>query len=130
MAMLHGKRWTVFGWTRPDEHQPHPPCLRNFLTQGNGSKMLRLICCLLGEAGVTVCAPVHGAMLIETPLESLPEVVRETQQIMSDASAIVLDGFRLRSDAEVFLPRDRCMDERGRQMWQAVTRIIDQAEGV
>ncbi|MEA3275512.1 MAG: hypothetical protein U9Q81_09550, partial [Pseudomonadota bacterium] len=41
----------------------------------------------------------------------------------------VLDGFRLRSDAEVFRHPDRYMDERGRQMWQAVTRIIEKTDG-
>jgi hypothetical protein len=129
-AMLHGKLWTVFGWTVHTGTNPNPRFLRNFLMQGNGAEMLRLACCLLVEAGIRVCAPVHDAVLIEAPLESLAEVVRKTQQIMSDASAIVLDGFRLRSDAEVFRHPDRYMDERGRQMWQAVTRIIGGSDGV
>jgi hypothetical protein len=129
-AMLHGKLWTVFGWTVHTSANPNPRFLRNFLMQGNGAEMLRLACCLLVEAGIKVCAPVHDAVLIEAPLESLAEIVRETQQIMSDASAMVLAGFRLRSDAEVFRHPDRYMDERGRQMWQAVTRIVDEADRV
>jgi len=128
-AMLHGKLWTAFGWTVHTGTNPNPRFLRNFLMQGNGAEMLRLACCLLVDAGISVCAPVHDAALIEAPLESLAEVVHQTQQIMSDASAIVLDGFRLRSDAEVFRHPDRYMDERGRQMWQAVTRIVEEAGG-
>jgi len=129
-AMLRGKLWTVFGWTVHTGTNPNPRFLRNFLMQGNGAEMLRLACCLLVEAGVRVCAPVHDAVLIEAPLESLDAVIHETQRVMSDASAMVLDGFRLRSDAEVFRHPDRYMDERGRKMWQAVTRIIEGADGV
>ena len=79
------------------------------------------------EAGIKVCAPVHDAVLIEAPLEFLPEIIRQTQQIMSDASATVLDGFRLRSDADIFFYPERYMDERGGQMWQTVSDIMDRA---
>ncbi len=72
--------------------------------------------------------PVHDAVLIEAPLAFLPEIIRQTQQIKSDASAMVLGGFRLRSDAEVFRHPERYMDERGGQMWQTVADIMDGVE--
>lgn len=125
-AMLHGKLWTVFGWTVHTGTNPNPRFLRNFLMQGNGAEMLRLACCLLTEAGVRVCAPVHDAVLIEAPIEHFPEIIRQTQQIMSDTSATVLDGFRLRSDVETFPHPERYMDERGRRMWETVTAILDE----
>jgi len=43
---------------------------------------------------------------------------------MSEASAIVLGGFRLNSDIEVVRYPDRYMDERGSQMWQIVESIL------
>ena len=92
--------------------------------QANGAEMLRLACCSLLEAGVKVCAPVHDAVLIEAPLGDLTEIIQETQQIMSDVSAIVLDGFRLRSDADVFKYPERYMDERGSYMWQTIMNIL------
>lgn len=73
-AMLHGKLWTVFGWTVHTGINPNPRFLRNLLMQGNGAEMLRLACCLLVEAGIRVCAPVHDAVLIEAPLELLASV--------------------------------------------------------
>ena len=127
-AMLHGRLWTVFGWTVNTGPNPNPRFLRNFLMQGNGSEMLRLACCMLTEAGIKVCAPVHDAVLIEAPLEFLSEIIRQTQQIMSDASAVVLDGFRLRSDADVVRYPDRYMDERGATMWDTVQDIIEELE--
>jgi hypothetical protein len=123
-AMLHGKLWTTFGWTVHTGANPNPRFLRNFLMQANGAEMLRLACCLVVEEGIRVCAPVHDAILIEAPLDELDATVEKTKAIMSEASAIVLDGFRLRSDAEIVRYPERYVDERGADMWQTVMRIM------
>jgi hypothetical protein len=123
-AMLHDKLWTVFGWTVHTGTNPNPRFLRNFLMQGNGAEMLRLACCELVEAGIAVCAPVHDAVLIEAPLARLDQVIEETQRFMADASATVLGGFRLRSDAETFRYPNRYQDERGARMWATVEHIL------
>ena len=127
-AMLHNKLWTVFGWTVQAGRDPNPRFLRNFLMQGNGAEMLRLVCCMATEAGIAVCAPVHDAILIEAPLEQLDQVIEQTKMIMAEASAIVLDGFRLNSDADVIRYPDRYSDERGVKMWETVTGILNQFE--
>ncbi len=124
-AMLHGKLWTVFGWTIHVDQNPNPRSLRNFPMQANGSEMLRLACCMLAESGIKVCAPVHDAVLIETPLDELDQAIVQTKELMSEASAIVLDGFRLRSDADVFCYPVRYMDGRGQQMWDTVQSILE-----
>ena len=123
-AMLHGKLWTVFGWTVHTGTNPNPRFLRNFLMQGNGSEMLRLACCMAVEQGIRVCAPVHDAILIEAPLDELDDAVRTTQALMVRASEIVLDGFRLRSDAEIICHPERYWDERGTRMWETVIQIL------
>ncbi|HKF94009.1 MAG TPA: hypothetical protein VKB96_05280, partial [Gammaproteobacteria bacterium] len=127
-AMLYGKLWTVFGWAVHTGTNPNPRFLRNFLMQANGAEMLRLACCMLVEVGIKVCAPVHDAVLIEAPLESLDEIIKQAQQILSDASAIVLSGFRLRSGVEVFRYPERYMDPRGAKMWGAVQGIVGELE--
>ena len=127
-AMLHNKLWTVFGWTVHTGSNPNPRFLRNFLMQGNGSEMLRLACCMATEAGIRVCAPVHDAILIEAPLNELDRVIEQTKAIMAEASAIVLNGFRLNSDAEVIRYPDRYRDERGEKMWDTVKSILDRLE--
>lgn len=123
-AMLRGRLWTVFGWRIHTGTNPNPRFLRNFLMQGNGAEMLRLACSELVEAGIKVCAPIHDAVLIEAPLENLSENILQTQKIMSDSSSTVLDGFRLRSDAEVYRYPERYMDVRGVKMWQTVAEIL------
>lgn len=124
-AMLHGKLWTVFGWTVHTGTNPNPRFLRNFLMQGNGAEMLRLACCMVSEAGINLCAPVHDAILIEAPLAQLDEAIEQTQELMAKASAIVLNGFRLSSDAEVIRYPNRYCDERGSKMWSTVMKALE-----
>lgn len=123
-AMLHGRLWTVFGWGIQVGVDANARSLANFPMQANGAEMLRLACCLVTEAGVRVCAPVHDAILIEAPLYELNETIERVQQLMSDASAEVLGGFRLNSDAAIVRYPDRYEDERGAKMWQTVMDIL------
>ena len=125
-AMLHGWLGTVFGWNVHTGDRANPRMLRNFPMQANGAEMLRLACCFATEGGISVCAPVHDALLIEAPLDELDRVVETTQRVMADASAVVLDGFRLRSDAKIIRHPDRYEDERGRAMWREVWAIMDE----
>jgi hypothetical protein len=94
--------------------------------QANGAEILRLACCFAIERTVRVCAPIHDAILIEAPLNELRKSVTTAQKAMSDASSIVLDGFRLRSDAKLVLYPDRYVDERGEKMWDTVCSLINQ----
>jgi len=95
--------------------------------QANGAEMLRLACCFAIERGIRVCALVHDALLIEAPLDELVDAVAATQAAMSDASAAVLDGFRLRSEAKIVRYPDRYMDERGAVMWETVQGILNRS---
>jgi hypothetical protein len=126
-AMLRGKLWTVFGWPIHTGADPNPRSLRNFPMQANGAEMLRLAACLLTEAGIRVCAPVHDALLIEAPLDEMEHQVARTQDLMREASGIILSGFELGSDAKLILHPDRYMDGRGEEMWGTVWGLIGAA---
>src|SRR5262249_2649804 len=104
-AMFRGVLHTRFGWTVHTGVELNPPSLANFPMQANGAELLRLACILAIEGGVEVCAPVHDAILIEAGIGQIDEAVRAAQAAMSDASAIVLGGFRLRTDAKVCTTR-------------------------
>ena len=92
--------------------------------QANGAEMLRLACILATERGLRVVAPIHDALLIEAPLTELDDAVQATRQAMADASALVLDGFRLRTDAELVRHPQRYSDKRGEQTWNTVQEIL------
>jgi DNA polymerase-1 len=85
---------------------------------------LRLACCLATEAGIEVCAPIHDALLVEGPADGIDEVVRATQRAMVEASRYVLDGFELRTEADVVRWPNRYVDKRGAKMWETVMGIL------
>jgi hypothetical protein len=127
-GMLTGQLRTVFGWTLRVGMDANPRSLRNFPMQANGAEMLRLACCLTTERGITVCAPIHDALLVEGPIDEIEAVVRRTQEAMREASEIVLEGFALRTDAKVVRWPARYMDERGKTMWETVCRLLEEIE--
>jgi DNA polymerase-1 len=128
-AMLVGEIKTVFGWTIHTQGADNERSLANFTMQANGAEMMRLACSMATEAGIAVCCPVHDAILIEAPTESIEAIVRETQAIMREASRIVLGDFELDSDAKIISFPDRYMDEdRGRVMWDRVVELALAAE--
>jgi len=129
-AVLGRRLWTVLGWWIYARGEINDRSLRNFPVQATGADMLRATCILLTDAGIRVCAPVHDALLIEAPLEELDAAVATTQALMKQASAIVLDGFELRSDVNTVRYPQRYMDKRGLQMWNKVMPLIGQPKCV
>lgn len=123
-AMLYGILWTTFGWTIHIGTNVNPRSLRNFPMQANGAEMLRLACCYTIERGIKICAPVHDAILIESPLIEIDNAIMITRQAMAAASADVLDGFELRTDVEVIKYPDRYEDPRGKEMWNKIKDIL------
>jgi DNA polymerase-1 len=123
-AMLFGSLPTAFGWRILAASNANPRSLRNFPMQGNGAEMLRLACIFASERDVKICAPVHDAILIEAPLSELEDSIKTAQSAMSDASAVVLKGFRLNSDVNVIRSPDRYWDKRGTVMWNRVWGLI------
>lgn len=123
-AMLSGDTQTRLGWRIKVGPETNPRSLRNFPMQANGAEILRLACCLATEAGITVCAPVHDALLIEAEAETIESEVARTINFMRRAGEDVLAGFPLSSDAKVVKCPDRYMDDRGRRMWEALQELI------
>src|SRR3954453_6674074 len=92
---------TVFGWHLCTKADPNPRSIRNFPMQANGAEMLRIACILGTERGVRICAPVHDAILIEAAPSGSEGEAERMQGYMRTASRIVLEGFELRTDAEI-----------------------------
>lgn len=126
LAVLTGKLQTTFGWPVHVGQETKTTTLRNFRVQGDGAEILRLACCMVTEAGVIVCAPVHDALLIEADNTAIDEVTRKTQDLMEEASRIVLDGFTIRTEAKIVCYPERYMDDRGKRMWDKVTGLLTQ----
>jgi hypothetical protein len=123
-AMLHNEIHTVFGWNLRIGANVNPRSLRNFPCQANGAEMLRLACSLATERGLAIIAPVHDAVMVEGPADSIDAIVAETQAAMAEASAVILNGFQLRSDAKIVRWPDRYMDDRGREFWDRIQALL------
>lgn len=127
-TMLSGYCRTVFGWSVQVPTFANARSLANFPMQANGSEMLRLACMMMAAKGIKVCAPIHDAILIEGDANEIEFLVETAQTLMEEASATVLDGFRLRSDAKIVKYPERYMDEGGVDMWQSIISILERHE--
>jgi DNA polymerase I-like protein with 3'-5' exonuclease and polymerase domains len=127
-ALLARRMSTVLGWhlhCGPWAEQ-NKRSISNFPMQGNGSEMLKLASCLTLEAGVTICALVHDALLILAPLADLPDAIATTQRCMAEASRYILKGFELASEVHIFTHPYHYFDKRGVDMWKEVRDILGQ----
>jgi DNA polymerase I len=130
-ALMGAQLRTRFGWTWQAGRyvDPNPRSIQNWPMQSNGAEMLRLACSMATERDITVCAPIHDALLIEAPLDLLEADVEATVQIMQDASEMVMgDGLVLGVDRSIVRYPDRYADKRGRVMWPRVMALLEEAE--
>jgi len=91
--------------------------------QANSAEMLRIACIMIAQEGITLCAPVHDAILIEAPEDLIQEHVEIAQRCMAKASHFILDGFELTSEAEIFRHPQRFLDESAEIFWEKVMEI-------
>ena len=99
--------------------------LGNFPIQGNGAEILRLAVILAFRRGVKVIGPVHDAILIQSDLKSLDDAIQTAQEAMVEASEIVLNGFKITTEAKKFCYPNRYTDNRGVPMWNRVMGILN-----
>lgn len=137
-AMINSVIRARFGWTQYiGGDWTNPRSLRNFPMQANGAEMMRVAACLATERGVEVCAPIHDAFLICSPLGRLELDIAKMRQAMAEASRAVLGGFEIRTDCPEFdkegklekFPHvirypNRYMDKRGVVMWERVMALL------
>ena len=99
--------------------------IRNWPIQTACADMLRISCIMAARHRLRILAPIHDAVLIESPIERIEADVKLMQEIMRRASRIVLnstaDGdHELRTDAKIVRYPDRYTDKRGADMWAEV----------
>jgi DNA polymerase I-like protein with 3'-5' exonuclease and polymerase domains len=131
VALLRGYMSTVFGWKLHVTSTTRPTALRNFPMQSHGAEMLRIACCLATERGVSVCAPVHDALLIEAPIDHIDDAVDVTRGAMAEAAAAVLgSGVSIETDVDIVRYPDRYSDPRGAVMWDRVMALLSRTSSI
>lgn len=121
---------TVFRWPMHVTARTKTNTISNYPMQAHGSEMLRWACVFATEEGVEIHAPVQDALLVGGQCEEIDDVVAVTRNAMERASALVLDGFVLRSDVKIVRYPERYADERGVEMWNRVMKVLHAEEMV
>jgi DNA polymerase family A len=126
-GLFAGEMRTKFGWHRWITPDPNARSMQNWQIQSLGSEMMRAAAIAATEVGISVCAPVHDAFMIQAPLENLEADVAAMRAIMTAAGEAVI-GMPVRTDAKVTLPPARYMDERGAATWDRIMNLLIQVE--
>ena len=115
---------TCFGWYMQCPSGINPRTVKNFPFQSSGAEVLHVACLLAERRKVAIVAPVHDAIMAEGPLSEADDLSRALDELMGDAAAIVLRGYRLPTDCQVIKPGEHYNDARGAAMWNVVTRLL------
>ena len=124
-AQLTGELRTCFGWKWKIDDDAKTNSISNWMMQAHGAEMLRVACCLAVERGIEVCTPVHDALLVMAPIDSMDDVKIATIACMEEASAVILNGPKLKVGVEkpVVYP-EHYYDKRGVEMWEKLQSLL------
>jgi DNA polymerase I len=125
-----GKMCTRLGWscavgiTEFSERS-----IRNWGIQANSADAFRLAYVWGTRHGLTLIAPVHDAVLLESPEDRIEQDVALMREIMRRASRVIFnstaDGtFELRTDAKIIRYPGRYTDSRGTALWETVLKLL------
>jgi DNA polymerase I-like protein with 3'-5' exonuclease and polymerase domains len=131
MGLLGLKLKTDFGWSiQVEGGNVKANTFLNWPMQANGAEMMRIACVLAVERGIKLCAPIHDALLIETPSTQIDAEVAKLKDSMSQASEEVLGKDKIcRVDADIVKYPDRYMDEQGQEMWDKIMMLLTKGQG-
>jgi DNA polymerase I len=114
---------TPFDWRMRCPPGTNPRTIRNFPVQSTGSEILHTACILAERRKIRLVASVHDALMAEGPADTIEETSAALDQVMRDASAIVLKGYELGTDDQPIRHGERFFDDRGIEMWNTVSRL-------
>jgi len=124
-AAYHAILTTRQGWSLHISPEMSTEAIRNFPLQAHGAEIIRLASAIAQHRDITVCMPVHDALLIEADTGDIERAARECQRAMGDASEIILGGFRLRTEVKTICRHpDSYAPDTGAEMWARIMRMI------
>jgi hypothetical protein len=129
-ALDSGTMRTVLGWqcaTGISEFSERS--IRNWPVQSTCADLFRLAYVWGTRRGLTLIAPVHDAVLLESSEDRIETDVALMREIMRRASRVIFnptaDGtIELRTDAKIIRYPDRFTDSRGTELWETVLKFL------
>jgi hypothetical protein len=125
-----GTMRTVFGWDcATGIVEFNGRSIRNFPVQANCADLFRLAYVWGTRRGLTLIAPVHDAVLLESTEDRIEADVAVMQEIMRRASRAILNPaaggtIELRTDAKIIRHPGRYTDDRGTELWETVLKLL------
>ena len=125
-----GMMKTVFGWEcATGIVEFNERSIRNFPVQATSADIFRLACVWGTRHGLTLIAPVHDAVLLESTDDRIEADVALMQEIMRRASRVILNPtaagtIELRTDAKIIRHPGRYTDPRGAELWDTVLELL------
>ena len=122
---------TTFGWQMRVLPNVKSGTLLNWPMQANGGDMTRIACCLATQRGIKIVAPIHDAILVESPIDDIDSIVEELAKCMTEASRAVLGGPAVRVDSKIVRWPDRYIDDRdgAEELWGMTMRLLNKLKG-
>jgi DNA polymerase-1 len=123
LILGYGRLWVWDGWQCLLGTQPNIRSALNWPVQSTGAVLLRLAITLAARKGVRVIAPVHDAIMIEAREDQIEEHVRLAREAMDEACYAVL-GDTIRTECQVIRPGCRYYDEKGKKLWDVISKYF------
>jgi hypothetical protein len=131
-SLNSGVMRTVLGWecvTGITEFNERS--IRNWPVQSNCADMFRLAYVWGTRHGLTLIAPVHDAVLLESAEDRVEADVALMREIMRRASRVILNPtaggtIELRTDYKIIRYPDRYTDSRGVELWNTVLKLLSE----
>jgi hypothetical protein len=101
---------------------------RNWLIQANAQAIFRYAGLMMRRLGITICALVHDAVLIEAEATRIDEAVALATFCLERAAQRFLHGLTLRVDAKIIREGERFNDKRGIPLWAFVNNTLCEIE--
>jgi DNA polymerase I-like protein with 3'-5' exonuclease and polymerase domains len=86
---------TPFGWYMQCPSGINSRTVRNFPIQSAGAEIMHVTSILAERRAIKIVAPVHDAFLVEADADQAEDVSLALDQVMRDASRVVLRGYQL-----------------------------------
>jgi hypothetical protein len=115
----------VFDEDTRRHRKPNARSITNFPIQGTGADILRVACWLLYDAGLTITAPVHDAVMLMLPTDDtfLFKLNYALYLMMAASEAVLGEGHALKVEAAVYPHGTYYTDKEGAKIWGAVKQI-------
>ena len=123
---MTGELSTMFNWKYATENSKLTT-LRNWMMQTTGAEILRWASCCGIENDIKICALIHDAILIESPIDKIEDDVKAMQTIMKQSALDIID-FEIFIDTDIIKYPNHYINEESGVMYKKICKLVNYEE--